>query len=539
VQAQYKSIVLLKTICYTFPSPLSFQGLRLLAKVLSSAVSGIDAYVVEVEVDITNGLPTFTTVGLPEAAVKESKERVKSAIKNSGYIFPDDRITVNLAPADIKKEGTGFDLPIALGILAANRVVSQAIISKYLFLGELSLDGRIKPVRGSLPMALAAKNAGSAGIFVPADNGREASVVRDISVFPVKTLSQVVAFLSGEIPLQSELADIKTIFNSTCQSDVDFSEVMGQEHAKRALEIAAAGGHNLIMIGPPGSGKTMLARRLPTILPPITFEEAIETTKVFSVVGLLPKDQALITTRPFRSPHHTISDAGLIGGGHVPRPGEVSLAHNGVLFLDELPEFKKHVLEVLRQPLEDMMVTISRASSTLTYPSSFMLVAAMNPCPCGYYTDPKHACTCSYGQIHRYRSKISGPLMDRIDIHVEVPAVPYRDLRKDGIAESSESIRRRVATARAIQYERFEKTKLHCNAQMGSRHLKKHCQVDESSAVLLESAIDKLGLSARAHNRIIKIARTIADLDRKPHIKSSHIAEAIQYRNLDRGRRLV
>ncbi|MBW1696515.1 MAG: YifB family Mg chelatase-like AAA ATPase [Deltaproteobacteria bacterium] len=511
----------------------------MLAKVLSSAVSGIDAYIVEVEVDITNGLPTFTTVGLPEAAVKESKERVKSAIKNSGYTFPDDRITVNLAPADIKKEGTGFDMPIALGILTANRVISQKIVSGYLFLGELSLDGRVKPVRGSLPMALAAKEAGYLGIVVPADNGCEASVVRGISVYPVKTLSQAVAFLCGEIVLEPAKTDISAVFNHENRSEVDFSEVMGQEHAKRALEIAAAGGHNLIMIGPPGSGKTMLARRLPSILPPISFEEAIETTKVFSVVGMLGKDQALITQRPFRAPHHTISDAGLIGGGHVPRPGEVSLAHNGVLFLDELPEFKKHVLEVLRQPLEDMMVTISRASTTLTYPSSFMLVAAMNPCPCGYYSDPKHACTCSFGQIHRYRSKISGPLMDRIDIHVEVPAVPYKDLRKEGVAESSESIRSRVTAARRVQAKRFAKTKIHCNAQMGSRHIKKHCQVDDASAELLESAIDKLGLSARAYNRILKIARTISDLEGAADIQSSHIAEAIQYRNLDRGKRLV
>jgi magnesium chelatase family protein len=550
-------IVILKTICYrninhpvnherpvlgSKPRYLALNGVEgviLLAKVLSSAVSGIDAYVVEVEVDITNGLPTFTTVGLPEAAVKESKERVKSAIKNSGYTFPDDRITVNLAPADIKKEGTGFDLPIALGILTAKRVISKATISRYLFLGELSLDGRIKPVRGSLPMALAAKEAGYSGIMVPADNGREASVVKGISVFPVKTLSQVVAFLSGEIRCEAEEANISAIFDNENRSDVNFSEVMGQEHAKRALEIAAAGGHNLIMIGPPGSGKTMLARRLPTILPPITFEESIETTKIFSVVGMLKKNQALVTERPFRAPHHTISDAGLIGGGHIPRPGEVSLAHHGVLFLDELPEFKKHVLEVLRQPLEDMMVTISRAATTLTYPSSFMLVAAMNPCPCGYYSDPKHACTCSFGQIHRYRSKISGPLMDRIDIHVEVPAVPYQDLRKEVVAESSETIRKRVAGARDKQAKRLSKTKIHCNAQMSSRHIKKHCQVNETSAGLLESAIDKLGLSARAYNRILKIARTIADLEEVAEIESPHIAEAIQYRNLDRGKRLV
>jgi len=510
-----------------------------LARVLSSAVIGIDAYLVEVEVDITSGLPTFTTVGLPEAAVKESKERVKSAIKNSGYSFPDDRITVNLAPANIKKEGTGFDLPIALGILAANRIVPQEIVARYLVLGELSLDGRIKPVNGSLPMALAAKSAGYQGIIVPYENGREASVVKEISVFPVKSLSQLVEFLRGFTRIKPLKTDISAIFKGSKKFDIDFSEVMGQEHVKRALEVTAAGGHNLIMIGPPGSGKTMLAKRLPTILPPITFDEAIETTKIFSVVGMLAKGQALVTKRPFCSPHHTISDAGLIGGGHIPRPGEVSMAHNGVLFLDELPEFKKHVLEVLRQPLEDLKVTISRAALTITYPSCFMLVAAMNPCPCGYFSDPKHECRCTYQQIHRYRSKISGPLMDRIDIHVEVPAVPYKDLMGGVAAESSQDIRNRISAARDLQSARFKRAKIYCNAQMSSRHIKKHCQIDEASSNLLESAIDKLGLSARAYNRILKIARTIADLDGTSNIRVDHISEAIQYRSLDRSKRFV
>jgi len=507
--------------------------------VLSSAVIGIDAFLVEVEVDITSGLPTFTTVGLPEASVKESKERVKSAISNSGYTFPDDRITVNLAPAHIKKEGTGFDLPIALGILTATQIISQNIISKYLVLGELSLDGRIKPVKGSLPMALAAKNAGYEGIIVPYDNGKEASVVAEITVLPVKTLHQLVGFFRGFNKIKPETTDISHIFDCGNTFEVDFSEVKGQEHVKRSLEVAAAGGHNLIMIGPPGSGKTMLAKRVPTILPPITFEEAIETTKIFSVIGMLPKDKALITKRPFRSPHHTISDAGLIGGGHIPRPGEVSLAHNGVLFLDELSEFKKHVLEVLRQPLEDLQVTISRAALTLTYPSSFMLIAAMNPCPCGYFSDPKHECRCTYPQIHRYRSKISGPLMDRIDIHVEVPAVPYRDLIGESNSESSEIIGARVTAARARQFERFKRTKIYCNAQMINRHIKKHCRIDDASCDLLESAIDKLGLSARAFNRILKIARTIADLDDVSDISLDHIAEAVQYRSLDRGKHLI
>ncbi len=508
----------------------------MLANVFSSAVIGIDAYLVEVEVDIASGLPAFTTVGLPEAAVKESKERVKAAVHNSGYVFPDDRITVNLAPADVKKEGTGFDLPIALGILAATGVIPQSAVARYLVVGELSLDGRIKPVRGSLPMALAARQAGCRGIILPAENRREASVVDGIQVLPAGCLHEVVDFLRGLVRIEPERADIGALFGRGCRFEVDFAEVRGQEHVKRALEIAAAGGHNLVMIGPPGSGKTMLAQRLATILPPITFQESIETTKIFSVVGLLEKNQALVTRRPFRAPHHTISDAGLIGGGHFPRPGEVSLAHNGVLFLDELPEFKKHVLEVLRQTLEDQKVTISRAATTITYPASFMLVAAMNPCPCGYLSDPTHACRCSHQQIHKYRARVSGPLLDRIDIHVEVPAVPYRDLTGAAEAEPSEAVAGRVAAARALQSQRFARTRIRCNAQMASRHIRASCKVDEAGEALLETAVDKLGLSARAFNRILKIARTIADLAGEEGIGTGHVAEAIQYRTLDRGK---
>ena len=496
---------------------------------------GIDAYVVEVEVDIAPGLPQFTTVGLPEGAVKESKERVRAAIKNCGFQFPVKKITVNLAPADIRKEGSAFDLPISIGILAASGFLPEEILSLYVIMGELSLDGKIKPIRGALPSAVCVRDSALRGLILPKENADEAAVVKGVDVTPVESLNDIVKFLLGEKSIAPREIDISRLFESKNQYEVDLHDVKGQEHVKRALEVAAAGGHNALMIGSPGTGKTMLARRLPTILPDLSFDEALETTKIYSVAGTLPRNSSLISTRPFRSPHHTISDAGLIGGGAYPRPGEVSLAHNGVLFLDELPEFKKNVLEVLRQPIEDGVVTISRAVTSITYPANFMLVASMNPCPCGYLGDPSHECTCHPGKIQKYRARVSGPLLDRIDIHIEVPPVRYKELSDEEGGEHSQEIRGRVQSARRLQLDRFDGTSIHSNSQMSPKYVKTHVRPDPDGQRLLETAIDKLGLSARAYDRILKVARTIADLEGSEPVLSHHISEAVQYRTLDRN----